>query len=190
MPLDPTRRPVLLPLRVNERRSLPQGRLGIEDRLEPVVLDLDQPARLFGDLRRQGGDGGENLALETNGVADEERPVADEVAVANVGHVVLCQHRDHSRKPPRSQDVEPHDPRVRQRRQDELPVGKARKRQVGEVPRGASRLLESVLARDPGADDLVQASTIERPNLARRLLRVGTWTSASTSSRSRSSRTS
>ena len=47
---------------MDDRRALRQRRLGIQNSRQDVVGDIDQPARLLGDLRRLGGDGRDSVA--------------------------------------------------------------------------------------------------------------------------------
>ena len=57
-----------------------------------------------------GGDGGDDLALEAHDVAGEQRAVLHERAEAHVGHVVGGQHGEHAGHRPRGRDVELGDP--------------------------------------------------------------------------------
>lgn len=80
---------VRLPERMDKRCALAQRLVRVEDGLERLVVDPDQPASLLGRFGRECRYRGDDLALEADDVTCQERPVADESAVADVGHVLL-----------------------------------------------------------------------------------------------------
>ena len=56
------------PVGVHERRAGGQRRLEVVDDRQRLVVDLDQVDRLLGDLGRDRGDRGDDLALEADDV--------------------------------------------------------------------------------------------------------------------------
>ena len=77
---------------MHEHGAVEQRLLGVGHRRERLVLDLDQLDRALGDLGRERGDRGDDLALEAHDVAGKQRAVLDEAAVADVRDVVLREH--------------------------------------------------------------------------------------------------
>jgi hypothetical protein len=150
------------PIGVDERSAVAQRRLRVEDRLERLVFDPDPPAGLGCELGRERRDGGDDLALETDDVAGEERPVANERAVPAVRHIVLGQHREHTGQRTGGRDVDGHEPGVRNAGEQQLAVDETWTGEVGEVASAAGRLLEGVGSRDAGAYDPGQGPTLQR----------------------------
>ncbi len=85
--------------RVDQRAVGAQRRLGVDDRLEHLVVDDDLLGRLAGDLGVVGGDQGHRLALVADHVDREHRLVLVLEAVALLaGYVVVGEHREHARQ--------------------------------------------------------------------------------------------
>ena len=137
---------------VDEPRARLQGRLDVEDRREILVLDVDRGDGGLGLIRRQGRDGRDDLALEPDHVAGEQRPVEDEVrrAEAALWHVVLGEHRENAGQGSSPSRVKPDDPGVRPTGEEQPGVGESREGEVGGVARLPGRLGRAVGA-DPWA---------------------------------------
>ena len=78
--------------RMHERRIVGQRCLEVGDDRQRLVLDDDGVDRALGDLGGGRGDGGNDLALEANDVAREQRAVLHERTEADIGHVVGGEH--------------------------------------------------------------------------------------------------
>ena len=155
-----------------------------------LVLDLDRGDRGGGLLRGQRGDGRDDLALEADDVAGEQRPVEDEVerAVAALGDVVLGQDREDAGQGPGAGRVEADDPGVGSSGQQQPRVGQPGEREVRGVARLAGRLRLAVGAdpraggrragrRDAGSSAGGLLGTSHRRGHGRLILR-GAWSSA------------
>ena len=119
------------------RRTLPSGwiggssvdgRLGVEERLEHLVVDDDRGAAPGGGLGVVGGDGGDRLADVADDVAREHRLVGGDQPVGRAaGHVVGGDDRVHAGDRQRRGDVDASDAGVRvraaQRRAPQHAVG-------------------------------------------------------------------
>ncbi len=128
--------------------------LRIEQRLEHLVLDVDQRARRAGLPERVGGHGGDGLALEV-GLAHQLR---DRLGL---------QHGVDTRRLERARRVEPRYARARVRRTQHGGLEHSRQLQVRGVERLARRALDAVLPRGVAADDVARAV---RPRVERVLL--------------------
>jgi hypothetical protein len=181
---DPGPGLVALPVGVDEHRALDQCSLGVEHCLERLVLHADQATRLARRLRLKRRDSGQDLAFEADDVGREQRPVAHEWAVADVGHVVPRKHGEDTGQRPRGGHVEPNDPCVWNAGEQQLAVNESRRLQVGDVARGSCRLLEGVLPDETGADGAGQGGNYRTLPASRH--RVAGWPTGSTLSRSRS----
>ena len=95
---------ILFGMLVQDDRIRQQRRIGIEQPRQLLVFDVDRGDRGFGDLRRFGRHGGDELADEADAVDREHRPVtqaAAEVVVADVAageHGVNARHRARGRR--------------------------------------------------------------------------------------------
>ena len=110
---------------MDQRRAGLEGGLDVEDRRQILVLDVDRGDGRGGLLRRQGGDRGDDLPLEADDVAGEQRPIEDEVerAVAAIRHVVLGQDREDAGQRPGPGGVDADDPGVGAAGEQQLGVG-------------------------------------------------------------------
>ena len=130
-----------------------EGQLGVGDRLEHLVVDLDLGGRVAGGLRVVGGDDRDRLALVADLVPGQHRLVGDlEPVDLAAGHVLVREHGVHAADRERRRDVQLADarPRVRaaQGRAPQHPVGP----QVGRVGEVALHLGDAVGAADALAD--------------------------------------
>ena len=100
---------------VHERRPLGDRRLGVKDRRQRLVDDLDRRRRRFGLLARLGRDRRNVVSDQSHPVERQHRPVSEHRAEAHLADVPTAQHRVHSRHCARRLGVEPHDLRVRVR---------------------------------------------------------------------------
>ena len=143
----------------------------VGDGLPDVVRDLDQVQRAAGGLRVVGGHQRDRFALVADPVDGEHRLVpALEAVGVGARHVLVGEHREHSRQGERSRRLQPDDGRVRvgaaQRRapqhavhpevggERELPLhlrGAVRSRRAGADPRG-DRAGQRLCARLRGHD--------------------------------------
>ena len=139
-----------LPVRVDQRRVVGERGLDVAHGRQRLVLHLDRRGRLGGDLRRQRGDGGDDVALEAHVVPREQQAVLDEVAVQHVGDVLVGEDGEHARQRPRAGRVDREDPRVRVVGVAELRVELPGQAQVGRVPAGAGDLLLPVRPQERG----------------------------------------
>ncbi len=106
---------------MQERRVLGSGVDGVENRVENVVLDLDELGRPFGGALVSGHDGRHLLADEPDPVGGEGRSVLHIQAEAE-GEVRSRHHLDHTGDRRRFRRVDAHDPGVGVGRLDDLGV--------------------------------------------------------------------
>ena len=144
------------PIRVQRRLF---GRaLGIDDRLEQLVLDsnlLRRPTRLLGMLGRDERD---RLAEVAHAVDREHRLVAElEPVELLAGDVVVREHRVHAGHRQRARRVDPDDARVRLRAADRVAPEHPRRVQVARVRELARDLRDGV----GPADDLADATDLQ-----------------------------
>ena len=98
-----------------------------EDRLERLVVDVDQRQRLVRGVLVERGDGGDGLADVAHLVDRERRLVLRRRHDPHLlGHVRAGDDRDHAGMRQRAGDVEALDARVRLRRSQQAPVQHAR----------------------------------------------------------------
>ena len=135
-----------IPVRVHERGVRGKRRLDVRHRRQRLVLDLDQPDRLLGELRRRGRDGGDDVALEPHLLLREQAPVLDELAVANVRHVLVGQYREDSRQRPCARRVDADDACARVVGVAKPGMELTRQVEVGRVAAGPGHLLLAVRA--------------------------------------------
>jgi hypothetical protein len=124
---------VIGPALVDEGGAVLQCGLDVAHDRQLLVLDVDQRRRLARDLRRGGGDRGDDLALVTDDVAGEQRTVLDEGAVADVGHVLVGHHAEDARQRARPGRVDRADAGVRMVGVAEARVQHPGHREVGGV---------------------------------------------------------
>ena len=154
------------------RSTLPSGwigraragddRLGIEQRVEHLVLDDDRRERPPAGLGMVGGDGGDRLADVAHDVAREHRLVLVDQAVGELaGHVVGGDDGLDAGDPPRRRHVDAHDAGVRVRRAQRGAPQHAVAAEVGRELERALHLGDAVgphgrraehVAADPGVD--------------------------------------
>ncbi len=82
---------------MHTRGVVGERRLEVRHDGQRLELDLDERRRLAGDLGRQGGDAGHDVALEADGVACEQPSVLHHPAVQHVRHVLVRDDGDHAR---------------------------------------------------------------------------------------------
>ena len=134
---------------MDQRRALGGRRLDVGDGRKRLVLDLDQRRRGGGDLRRQRGDGGDDVALEAHLLLREQPAVLGHVAVAHVRDVLVREDGEHARHRRAPCVVSMRDDaRVRVVGVAELRVQLPGEVQVGRVAAGAGDLLLAVLAQE------------------------------------------
>ena len=114
--------------RVQRRRGGVERRLGVGERLEHLVVDLDLPGRRARGLGVVGGDERDRLALVADVLPGEHGLVLDLQAVGlAAGDVLVGEHRVHARDAQRGADLDAADPRARvraaQRRAPQHAVG-------------------------------------------------------------------
>jgi hypothetical protein len=121
----------------DHRRTLGEGLLGRGDRLERLVVDVDQLDGVLGDVRRLRDDGRDLLPLEAHLVRGEnglciagERRHPGQVVL---GEELARDHGDDARESLGARGVDRRDARVGVRAAQELEVEHARQRQVVEV---------------------------------------------------------
>ena len=138
--------------------------LGVGDRLEHLVVDLDLGGRVAGGLGMVGGHDRHRLALVADLVEGQHRLVGDlEPVDLAAGHVLVREDGEHAADGQRRRDVDLADPRARvraaQRGAPQHPVGP----QVGRVREVALDLGDPVGAAqalaDPAADRSLDAHT-------------------------------
>jgi hypothetical protein len=166
---DVLARLVGLPARVDERGAVGERQLGVGDRGELLALDLDERGGVRGDLGRQRGDRGDDLALEAHDVLREQGAVGDERPVQHVRDVRLGDHREHAGDGARLRGVDAQEARVRERRVHELRVQHAGEGHVGRVAAEARHL---VLAVRPDERPALRAGLFDRRH-TRSLIRSG-----------------
>jgi len=145
--------PVGPELLVHERGARRERGRRVEDRGQLRVLDADEVERRLGELRRFRRDRGDLVADAADLAALERRLVPGEAEPDRLD-VVARQNAEDARERPRPRGVDPEDPRVRDARAEDLPVGQARQLEVVEVARAARHLLGAVALLDRRADDL------------------------------------
>ena len=131
---------------MHEDRAVAQGVLGVGHGLERLVVDLDQLDGALGDLGRERGDRRDDLALEAHDVAGKQGAVLDEPAVADIGDVVLREHREHAGEPAGPARVHAQHAGVGVIGIAEAGVQHPRPGQVGRVPAEPRDLVLAVLA--------------------------------------------
>ena len=109
-----------------------------------LVLDLDQPHGLVGDLRGHRGDAGDDVGLPADLVLREQAAVLDHAAVEHVRHVLVREHGEHARQRARPRHVDADDARVRVVGVAELRVQLPGQVQVGRVAAETGDLLLAV----------------------------------------------
>ena len=82
---------------MHERRAVGERLLEVvDDRRQRLVVDLDQVDGLLRDLGRERGHRGHEVALVAHDVLAEQVAVLDEVAVEDVGDVLVGDHGEHA----------------------------------------------------------------------------------------------
>jgi len=131
-----------------------EGFLDREDRLEVLVLDLDERERIERRVlieRRHGRDG---LADVPNAIHRERGLVLSGRHDPHLlGHVGTGHDRDDPGICERALGIDPKDPGVRTRRPQKAPVQHSREEQVVGVPRLAGEMRPRVDLREASADD-------------------------------------
>ena len=141
-------RPVVGPSLVYQGGLGRQGGLDVVDHRQRLVLDLDRVDGALGCGRVDGCYGGDDLAFEAHYVAGEQGAVLHEGAVAHVGYVVGCDHREHPWHGPRRRHIEVGDEGMGDTHIPELGGEHAGEGEVGGVAPAAGDLVGSV-----GADE-------------------------------------
>ena len=118
--------------------------LEVDDGRKGVVVDRDQAGRLLGDLGRDRGHAGDDVALPANLLLREEPPVLDHPPVLHVRDVLVRQNGEYPTQRARLRGVDAGDARVGVIRVAELRVELAGQVEVGRVPARARHLLDSV----------------------------------------------
>jgi hypothetical protein len=147
----PHRRPVRM------QRLRPEGTLGVDDRVERLVLDTDALGGAARLLRVLGRDDRNRLAEVADPLEREHRLVRELEPVAPLaGHVLVRQHRVHAGQAHRFRDVDRRDPRVRVRAAHGRSPEHAGRVQVARIRELAGDLRNRVAAEDrlPHAADL------------------------------------
>ena len=154
-------------VRVDRRRR--DRRLGVHQRREHLVLDLDRGAGAGGELRVVGRDRGDRLAVEPHDAVGEHRlVVALQTVRAGAPHVVLRHDGVHAGHGERAGDVDPQDARVRVRAAQRLAPDHAVHVQVGGERELAPDLRRRVRAQHALAEARRPATAGEGGRQARR----------------------
>ncbi len=135
---------VRLPRRVDEGGVVRECRFEVGDDRQRLVVDFDQGCSGLRDLGGRGGDSGNDVAFEADGVSREQPAVLNHAAVQNVGHILVGHDREDTRKCPGLARVDPGDPRMRVVGVAELGHQLAGEHDVGRVATGACHLLLAV----------------------------------------------
>src|SRR5262249_15429323 len=150
---------------VQKRRVIPHGSADVGDVWQSFIVDSDQLQRLFRNVRADGGDGGDGLALVMHLAA--RQAVAAQVlevdgALAQLGNAVAGVHEIgagddgfHPGHRQRRAGVDALDDAVRNVTGENAPVQQAGQLDVGPVDGPASYLVDAVVANRAGADHLV-----------------------------------
>ncbi len=157
-PADDRAREEVRVLRVDLRGARGEGRLGIEDGRQGLVLDLDERRRRARGPRVVGRHRGEDVADAAHLLAlgHEAGPVVVQEAVpALAGHVRGRHDGAHSGERRGLRRVDAHDPRPRVRGEDEGAVQQALALHVGHVGPVAEGLVERAVAGERLADAAV-----------------------------------
>ena len=154
---------------VKGRRPVGHGREGVGDRLQDLVLDLDERGGGPRLAARLGGHGGQHVTHVAGGLAlrDELVPVVvDEPLVALAGHVRGGQHGHHAGRGEGPRDVDaPHDG-ARMIGEAQRAVEHAGHDVVGHVLLEAEHLLAPAVARGARADAVTRLQRRPRTTLA------------------------
>ncbi len=137
-----------LPVLVDQRRILRERGLDVADGRQRLVLDLDCSGGLGGDLRSQGGDRRDDVALEAHPLLGEQAAILGEVAVEHVRHVLVGDDGEHARHRAGAAGVDRDDAGVRVVGVAELRVELARQVEIGRVAAGAGDLLLPVRSEE------------------------------------------
>jgi hypothetical protein len=143
---DVERVAVVLPVGVHERRAGRERLLNVVDDRHRLDVDLDQIAGALGELRRGGGDGGDDLALEAHVLLREQAAILDVAAVLEIGGVRVGHDREDAGQRLGLGRVDARDASRRNVRVAELAVRHARQLEVGRVATEAGHLVLAVLA--------------------------------------------
>jgi hypothetical protein len=135
---------IALRVLVQDERLRRHRLLGVEDRRELFVLDLDGRRRGLRDLRRLGGDDRDVVADETHAVDRQDRPVQEAPAEVVLADVFPGQDRMDALDRARGRGVDRDDLRVRRRRGDEGGPQHPRHREIGGVLRLAGDFLPAL----------------------------------------------
>ena len=141
------------PVLVHQLGALRERALHIDDGRLRLVGDLDHRRGLLGELGRERGHRGDDLALEAHGVGREQPLILDEGAVRDVRDVLVGDHRKHAGERPGGARVHREDARAGVVGEPELGVEHAREGHVRRVAARSRDLLPAVLADVPRTDD-------------------------------------
>ena len=137
---------VRLPIGVHQRGARLERGLDVVDDGHRLDVDLDQVARALGDLVRDRGDTGDDIALEVDVLLREQAAVVDVLAEAGIGNVGVGDDREHARQCLRLGRVDARDAPAGDAGVAELAVGQTRQLEVAGVAASPGHLVLAVLA--------------------------------------------
>jgi hypothetical protein len=167
---------------VDARRVLVHRALGVEERRQHLVLDLDRLARLLRQLgilgrhHRHAVADEAHLAVEHHGVVRRRfGPALPGRGVGHARHVLVREHAGDAWHRAGARRVDAHDPRVRVGRVQDARVEQRRQRDVVHEGAAAGRQLDRVDAALGAADgrERLHASSSGTPRAARRTASTG-----------------
>ena len=154
---------------VKGRRTVGHGREGVRDRLQDLVLDLDERRGGPRLAACPGGHGGQHVAHVADGLAlrDELVPVVvEEPLVALAGHVRRRQHGHHAGRGEGPRDVDALHDGARMIGEAQRTVEHAGHDVIGHVLLETEHLLAPAVARGASADAVTDLQRRPRTTLA------------------------